>query len=187
MIDQNGTARALEEHARAQPANARTVERMLQLLQGGGDPFSRSSLEPGHFTASGFVLSPNGRRVLLVHHPKLARWLQPGGHVEPGDTDLAAAARREVIEETGVALRGDVRGILDVDVHAIPARPKEGAHSHFDVRFVFVASDEALSVSPEVLDARWVELDGGVAALTDEESVLRCVAQLRELAAPSSR
>jgi len=186
MIDQNGTLGALEAHARAVPGNAPTVERMLALLGGGADPFSRSSLDPGHFTASGFVLSPNGRSVLLVHHAKLARWLQPGGHIEPGDTDLAAAARREVIEETGVALRWEPRGILDVDIHVIPARPKEGAHLHFDVRFVFVASGEALSVSPEVLGARWVELDG-VAALTDEESVLRCVARLRELAAPTPR
>ena len=182
MIDQNGMARALEQHARALPANAPTVERMLELLRRAAAPFSRSSLDPGHFTASGFVLSPDGQRVLLVHHSKLARWLQPGGHVEPGDTDLAAAARREVIEETGVGLSGTHCGILDVDVHAIPARPKEGAHLHFDVRYAFVASDEVLSASPEVLGARWVEL-GGVAALTDEESVLRCIARLRALAA----
>jgi 8-oxo-dGTP pyrophosphatase MutT (NUDIX family) len=136
-------------------------------------------LEPGHFTASAFVLSPDRRRVLLVHHQKLARWLQPGGHVEAIDVDLASAARREVNEETGISVGqrlGD--GIFDVDVHVIPESPRDGRHQHFDVRYAFIALGDRLDASPEVLGARWVEL-ADVARLSDEESVLRCVERLR--------
>ena len=43
-------------------------------------------------------------RVLLHYHRKLRRWLPPGGHIE--DNELPdEAARREVLEETGVHIR----------------------------------------------------------------------------------
>jgi hypothetical protein len=67
-----------------------------------------------------------------------------------------------------------------VDVHPIPASGKEGAHHHYDVRYAFVATDDRLDPSREVLEARWVELSK-VEALTSEESVLRCVRALSAL------
>jgi 8-oxo-dGTP pyrophosphatase MutT (NUDIX family) len=172
-------ARALDEHALAYPESAAVVSRMRQLLLASNDPFSRRHTEPGHFTASAFVLCPERRRVLLIRHPKLGRWLQPGGHIEPEDGgDLAAAARREVREETGVAVEEPCGGIFDVDIHDIPANAKDAAHQHFDVRYAFIARSEQLEASPEVLGARWVELSA-VALLSDEESVLRCTERLR--------
>jgi 8-oxo-dGTP pyrophosphatase MutT (NUDIX family) len=169
----------LEEHAAAWPESSSVVARMLELSGCAEDPFSRRHVEPGHFTASAFVLCPERRRVLLVHHRKLGRWLQPGGHVEAADPDLVSAARREVLEETGVAAGpciGD--GVFDVDIHVIPASSKDQAHLHFDVRYAFAALSDRLFRSPEVLGARWVELDA-VPRLTDEDSVLRCVERLR--------
>jgi 8-oxo-dGTP pyrophosphatase MutT (NUDIX family) len=171
-------ARALDEHARAYPESLAVIERMRQLLLAPGDPFSRRHVAPGHFTASAFVLCPERRRVLLIRHPKLGRWLQPGGHIEPADEDLVAAARREAVEETGVVLEGPFGGIFDVDIHDIPSSGKDGAHQHFDVRYAFIARSERLQASPEVLGARWVELPA-VALLTDEVSVLRCTERLR--------
>jgi 8-oxo-dGTP pyrophosphatase MutT (NUDIX family) len=169
---------ALEAHAQACPRNAPIVARMLELIGRGGQPYSRHQIEPGHFTASAFVLCPERRRVLLVHHAKLGRWLQPGGHIEVSDLDLEGAARREVTEETGAPLGPRLgAGVFDVDIHEIPGRAKEGAHLHFDVRYAFVAQATDLAISSEVLGARWVELTG-VAALTEEESVLRCVTRL---------
>ncbi len=184
LAARRGLARELAEFARVLPQSAPVVARMLALLEASGDPFSRRQLEPGHFTASAFVLCPEQRRVLLVHHQKLSRWLQPGGHVEASDVDLFSAARREVSEETGVSVGPALgHGIFDVDVHVIPDNPREGAHLHFDVRYAFVALADRLEASPEVLAARWVELDD-VARLTDEDSVLRCVERLRTTPAP---
>jgi len=167
----------LEEYRARDVERASVADRMLALLELPG-AFSREHLDPGHFTASAFVLSPERGRLLLVHHAKLERWLQPGGHVEAGDSSLLEAARREVLEETGVGglvPLGD--RVFDVDVHDIPSRPKEAAHRHFDVRFAFVAESEKLVASEEVRAARWVELPA-VAQLNPEESVVRCVKRL---------
>jgi 8-oxo-dGTP pyrophosphatase MutT (NUDIX family) len=143
--------------------------------------FSRDHIAPGHFTASAFVVCPERRRVLLVHHAKLQRWLQPGGHVEADDPSLLAAAEREVHEETGLAsLLRLSDGVFDVDIHPIPERPKEAAHHHFDVRYAFAARSTELVPSDEVRGVRWVEL-ARVSELTDEESVLRCVKRLVSL------
>jgi 8-oxo-dGTP pyrophosphatase MutT (NUDIX family) len=171
---------ALEEQLRAYPARAPVVQRMLAVLgMPEGSPFSRLQFDPGHFTASAFVLCPEGTKVLLVHHAKLGRWLQPGGHVESGDVSLFAAAQREAVEETGVrGLTPLAPGIFDVDIHAIPPSAREESHAHFDVRYAFQARTLELTVSSEVQAARWVEL-GAVLELNPDESVIRCVERLR--------
>ncbi|MBI2072343.1 MAG: NUDIX domain-containing protein, partial [Gemmatimonadetes bacterium] len=88
------------------------------------------------------------------------RWLQPGGHVEPEDPDLPAAARREVLEETGVALDPRVSpALIGVDVHQIPARTDEPPHFHHDIVFRFVADDDD-RIAPEWgRDVQWYAAD----------------------------
>jgi 8-oxo-dGTP pyrophosphatase MutT (NUDIX family) len=141
----------------------------------GGDPFRRDHFQPGHFTASGFVLSPRRDALVLVHHRKLDRWLQPGGHLEASDADIVAAARREIFEETGLAelaQQGD--GSFDLDVHALPALGPEPEHEHFDVRFLFVARTPSLQVSAESKAVRWVPLSE-IESVESDESVMRVV------------
>jgi len=134
--------------------------RMRTLADCDGDPLSRDHFKPGHFTASAFVLSPDSRRVLLVLHRKLGRWLQPGGHIDAEDRDLLAAACREVVEETGVTELTEVSaGVFDLDIHPIPARGTEPAHEHFDVRFLLRADSEAIVRNDESHDAAWVGFD----------------------------
>ena len=153
-------------------------ERMLALAAVPGDPFHRDHFAPGHFTASAFILAPAGDALLLVHHAKLERWLQPGGHVEPGDVDLLAAARREALEEVGLAdLRCEVEGPFDLDVHPIPGRGAEPAHEHFDVRFLFRAPHREYARSEESHDARWFALRELEAPRFDA-SVVRAVRKL---------
>src|SRR5215213_7002643 len=123
------------------------------------DCLDRSNLA-GHLTASAFVIDRERGRLLLIHHKALGRWLQPGGHAD-GDPDLRAVARREVLEETGLAALDLVTPRpLDLDIHAIPARGCVPAHFHYDVRFLFEAdSDLALQGDDrEVHGAAWVEL-----------------------------
>lgn len=172
-------------HVPADPGEAEHRARMLELAAEPGDVLSRSHFAPGHFTASAFVLSPDGRELLLVEHRRLGRWLQPGGHVDPEDPDLAAAAGREVMEETGVAVGPEDAlfdhqlGLLDLDVHVIPAHADrtEPAHQHFDVRFLWQAKHKALQPSAEVGAARWVPL-AEVTGLSTDDSVRRVVAKL---------
>lgn len=56
-----------------------------------------------HATAGAFVFCrfPDEWRLGLIEHPRLGRWMVPGGHVEP-DESQAQAAVREVEEESGL-------------------------------------------------------------------------------------
>lgn len=153
---------------------------MLELARGPDDPFARDLFTPGHFTASGFVVSPDGLRLLLIHHRRLDLWVQPGGHIDPTGEHVIDAAAREVEEETGI---GDLavlhEGLFDVDVHDVPAAGVEPAHAHFDLRFLFRAGSVELTAAPEVHDAAWVPFEE-VAAMTTDPSVVRAVDKLRD-------
>jgi len=131
---------------------------VLAVLKTAADPFDRA-LQPAHVTASAVVLSADSARVLLVRHRKLQLWLHPGGHVEPGDTSLQAAALREAVEETGVEALTVVGGPADVHRHPAPCQPP-GAADHLDVRFVLTADGDAVPVvSEESTDVRWFACD----------------------------
>lgn len=125
----------LSMHLPADAAEEGHRAAMVELLTGAGDPFSRAHFEPGHFTASCYIIDGEGR-ILLHHHRRLNRWLQMGGHLE-GDESPDLAALREGAEESGLVdlrLVGDA--IFDVDIHAIPAGKGEPDHDHYDVRYL---------------------------------------------------
>src|SRR5439155_15774375 len=93
--------------------------------------------------------------MLLLHHRKLQKWLQPGGHAD-GDMNLAAVALREATEETGIDGLRVWLAPIDVDVHRV-SPPAEDAHLHLDVRYLVVASPTAKVVGNEESEAiRWV-------------------------------
>jgi 8-oxo-dGTP pyrophosphatase MutT (NUDIX family) len=175
-------ARLQEDLLRYAPADAVEaghLARMRTLIDDDGDPFTGTRFAPGHFTASAFVLAPDRTELLLIHHAKLGLWLQPGGHVEPHDETVLAAARREVLEEVGVAaLDLDHDGLFDLDVHEIPARKEALAHEHFDVRYLFRARDRSFAASSEVRGAKWTAL-GDIEGSGTDDSVLRAVRKLR--------
>jgi 8-oxo-dGTP pyrophosphatase MutT (NUDIX family) len=152
---------------------------MLALLERHGvAAFDRKTFDPGHFTASGFVMSPDGGSVLLIRHAKLKRWLQPGGHIDAGDVSPIHAARREVLEETNVTADGEDR-LLDLDIHPIPANAakREPAHEHFDLRFLMRAARTHLAAGDDALAARWVPL-AEVAVTVSDPSVRRVIERL---------
>ena len=148
---------------------------MLRLAEELADPLSRDEVT-AHFTASAFVVDEEARRVCLVAHAKLGRLLQPGGHIEPTDLSLEAAAMREAREETSLELsfHPTAPRPFDLDVHEIPARPGEPAHWHLDVRYLLVGRGEPCA------GAAWYEL--GTAG---DESVGRLAAKALRLGSPA--
>jgi 8-oxo-dGTP pyrophosphatase MutT (NUDIX family) len=147
--------------------------RMFELLATTSHPLSREQYDPGHFTASALVVSRTHERVLLIAHPTLHLWLQPGGHLDADDHDPSAGAAREVLEETGLtAVLGEA--LFDIDIHEIPARRTAPAHQHFDLRFVATVTGLPSPGGAEGLDARWLEPARALTLSTDR-SVHRMV------------
>lgn len=175
MVEQ--IAALLRGYEPADEVEAGHHARMLELIDT-PRPTSRHQFAPGHFTASAFVLNDRGE-LLLIHHAKLHRWLQPGGHIDPTDQTPAAAAQRELQEEAAVTDAAGNGQLIDVDVHPIPANPKknEPAHEHFDLRFLFRTGSHDILAGSDALDAKWLKLDRVAQEITDA-SVIRCVAKL---------
>jgi 8-oxo-dGTP pyrophosphatase MutT (NUDIX family) len=163
---------------------ARDRDRIVDFVRRHQEPFDRRIVE-GHLTGSALVVSADGRRVLLLHHRKLDRWLQPGGHGDPGETTGEEVALREACEETGLrdlALHPLAPRPLDVDVHEIPARPGEPAHEHLDLRYLVVAPGRARLApdTAEMHQIRWVEWVQ-VPALSPDPGLSRALAKARSL------
>lgn len=175
-----GLRALLDAHVPADETEASHLEKMRQLARAEtGDPCARDHFDPGHFTASSFVLSPDGASVLLILHGKLHRWLQPGGHIDPEDLDVLAAAKREVAEEVGITELVRVgAGLFDVDVHSIPARKQEPEHEHHDLRFLFRAVSLDAVAGSDAQAAKWVPLRE-VAHIESDQSVMRAVAKIK--------
>ncbi len=141
------------------------------------DCFERSLLI-GHVTGSAMLVSPDRQRVVLIHHRKLDRWFQPGGHAD-GQTDLVAVAQCEAEEETGltqlrlITKANQQPAVFDVDIHLIPARPTEPAHWHYDIRFLFEANPaEPLKATAETKAVGWFTLPEAE-RMANSESVAR--------------
>jgi len=146
------------------------------------DCFERS-LPAGHVTASALIVSPDRQRVVLIHHRKLNRWFQPGGHAD-GIPDVATVAMQEAREETGltslqfIRKPGQLPAVFDVDVHTIPARADVPEHLHYDIRFLLEADPaESFRQNHESNDIRWFTLSMAIQA-ADSESVARMIRKL---------
>ncbi len=112
-----------------------------------------------HVTASAIVVSDTGDKVALHLHKRLGMWLQPGGHIDAGETP-AQGALREAEEETGLPVRHeDGNGLfVHVDVHAGPK-----GHTHHDLRYVVRAPEVPMNPAEgESPDARWFTWDEAI-------------------------
>jgi len=156
---------------------ARCKDQILALLRDHPAPLARTSHEPGHVTSSAILLSPDEQSIALVHHNKLGRWLQPGGHVEAEDKDVLETAIREAREECGVDLdAGFLPRLLSLDVHEIPAYGEEPMHWHHDFMFLLRAADAGLGCSEESAEVRWVAL-GDIPAYALDACTMRGLAR----------
>ena len=147
-------------------------EKMLAFIKQYHNCFERS-LEIGHITASAWILNKDRTKALLMHHNKLNKWFQLGGHCD-GNSDVLEVAIKEAQEESGIINIGPVsQKIFDIDIHLIPDNKKEKAHYHYDVRFLLcVTSDEKISQNQESKELRWISRDK-VDLPTDNPSVVR--------------
>jgi 8-oxo-dGTP pyrophosphatase MutT (NUDIX family) len=145
----------LRDHPPVDDRERASLAAFLDALDRLDRPFDRSA-DPTHVTASGIVVGERG--VVLHKHRRLGRWLQPGGHLDPGESP-ATAVLRECVEETGLAVRHPAGGPLLVHVDVHPA----GGHVHLDLRYLVLGPDADPAPPPgesqEVAWFTWEEAD----------------------------
>lgn len=149
------------------PEQASLRDEYLQLLA--DDPLAVAKAgPPGHLTASALVFDDSHKHVLLTHHRKARLWLQFGGHLEPSDPSVLAAAVREIREESGLTQVAVIPEIAQLDRHRLVGDFGRCRY-HWDVRFAAVTATRAEpTVSEESLDVAWWPLDALPATVADE-------------------
>jgi len=169
-VDRNFLIKSFQAYHTSFDEEKKFIIPFLELL-GHPNCFQRTHL-PGHITGSAWIINPERTKTLLVHHAKLNKWVQPGGHAD-GDENVLRVALREGEEETGLKRLKPVENIFDVDIHTIPLRKDFPEHLHYDIRF-FVEADESekIIVSEESHDVRWIALNQ-LGQFSNERSVLR--------------
>jgi 8-oxo-dGTP pyrophosphatase MutT (NUDIX family) len=145
---------------------------MLEELERLPRPFDRDA-DLVHVTGSALVV---GRRGTVLHlHKRLGRWMQPGGHLDPGEAPWEAALR-EAMEETGLHLCHPGTGprFIHLDVH-----PAASEHTHLDVRYLLAGDDRDPSPPPgESPHVRWFTLEDAIAVA--DEALEGALLRLRE-------
>lgn len=135
-------------------------DRFLAELDRLPDPLSREA-GPVHVTGSALVTGPRG--TVLHWHKRIGGWMQPGGHVDAGETPWTAALR-ETREETGLNVRHPDGGPLLLHLDAHPAGP----HFHLDLRYLLVGDDADPAPPPgESQQVRWFPLAEAIGIADD--------------------
>ena len=122
------------------------------------------------------IVRPTSRLLVLDEHDRLllmmtkapdtsgaARWITPGGGVDPGESHEEAAVR-ELHEETGQVV-AEVGPVVRVDDFEVPWDAADHTHGHaefFVVRlphFEVVDDDWTDDERVDILESRWFSLD----------------------------
>jgi 8-oxo-dGTP pyrophosphatase MutT (NUDIX family) len=157
------------------------IARVRALAEATDDPWRRQL--PLHVTASALIVHPATDRVLLRWHERQEAWLQVGGHGDPGESDPLAIARREAVEETGLA---DLAPWPDAEIRhvvivGVPAGKGEPAHEHADIRyFMATQAPDAVRAENENAPLRWLSLAAAHDA-TAEANLRETLARMERL------
>jgi 8-oxo-dGTP pyrophosphatase MutT (NUDIX family) len=162
-------------------------KQMIEFLEQNDDFALRSNLT-GQLTGSAWVVNKEHTKALLIHHKKLNKWLQIGGHIEATDQTIEETIFREVKEESGLkTLKLLSSSIYDLDIHAIPQKKEVAEHLHFDIRLIIEADENEplIPQNEEVLDIKWYDLHQ-VQNLTEsttsiDQSMKRMVDKMKNL------
>ena len=160
---------------------------MLAFLAAHDDAFERSSLL-AHMTASAWVISPDGKKVVMCYHNLYNSWSWTGGHAD-GDRDLLAVSMREVQEETGLRTHPAAEGIFSLENLTVDGHVKHGAwvpsHIHMNVTYLLRAEGETLRAKPDENKAvRWMTPEEALAASTEPWMVEHVYRKLADRAKP---
>lgn len=154
-----------EELKQFRPADTAETEArqvMLREIEQQGERLLDRENE-AHFTSSAFIVNPARTKTLMVHHNLRNTWSWAGGHAD-GMHDLEANARKELLEETGVADARLLGGIAGLDIFHVPAHVKKGkpvaAHRHLSVDYIFEVDESAeLRICPdENSSVEWLDV-----------------------------
>ena len=133
-----------------------------------------------HFTASVYILDEE--HILLIFHPKLKKWLPPGGHIKPNESPVEAA-KREVKEEVGLEItliqeehiwinhwnaKSFARPFLCL-TEEIPATKHEEAHQHLDLIYLATTNDPKSATPCPDHPMKWFSLEEIEALESDVE------------------
>jgi len=180
MVDRASLIRQLENYHTSFEEEEKFISSFLELLE---HPrcYHRDHL-PGHLTGSAWIIDSEKEKVLLTHHAKLNRWLQPGGHAD-GDENLIRVALKEAEEETGLkSFTQLTSNIFDIDIHTIPERNGFPEHLHFDLRILLQASEnDALLISEESHDLSWIHVKDIGTVSKNNASMLRMAEKVKAL------
>ena len=182
------------ESIRAYVPKCRQEERdkavILNFLESHDDAFDRTN-PLAHVTASAWVISPDGTRVVMCYHNIYNSWSWTGGHAD-GNRDLLAVAMREVAEETGLSTRPAAEEIFSLENLTVEGHTKRGvwvcSHIHLNVTYLLQAEDDALRPKPDENRAvRWMTPDEALESSTEPWMVEHVYRKLAERARPYMR
>lgn len=171
--------RSLYEYKATYQEEELTKKLMLTFLMQANKPLARETVA-GHLTASALLLNSDKSKFMLMHHKKLNKWLQPGGHAD-NEEDLLKVAINEAAEESGIPnIEAISKQIFDIDIHEIPKYKSTPAHYHYDFRFVLKTIDnDNLVQNEESNDLKWFDLSHPPQNL--EWSVLRLIEKYNKI------
>lgn len=156
--------RQIEDYIPFNEQEARDKAQILAFLRSGAELVTRNN-PVAHLTASGWVVSPDRRQVVMVYHNLYKSWSWMGGHAD-GNRNLLQVARKEVMEECGLDNVTVVSpDIFSLEVLCVAGHEKKGqylsSHLHLNVTYLFEADPALpLRIKPDENSAvAWVAVE----------------------------